>query len=77
MVIVSLDVKMEGILLSVVICFSLLCSVELGGGEFDAVFVLVLVCFPLILLYIFVFHAQRENNLEKKKPHNQQTLLRL
>lgn len=37
-----------------------------GGGEFDAVFVFVLVCFPLILLYIFVFHAQRENNLEKK-----------
>lgn len=44
-----------------------------GGGEFDAVFVFVLVCFPLILLYIFVFHAQRENNLEKKT-HNQQTL---
>lgn len=65
MVIVSLDVKMEGILLSVVICFSLLCSVVLGGGEFDAVFVFVLVCFPLILLYIFLFHAQRENNLEK------------
>lgn len=47
MVIVFLDVKMEVILPTVVICFSLL-FFFLGGV--DALFVFVLVCFPLFFM---------------------------
>lgn len=62
MVIVFLDVKMEVILPTVVICFSLVLFFFWGG---DALFVFVLVCFPLFFML---------NGRIIGKKHNQQTL---